>query len=62
VRDYRSRDTHRVAIANHRIVDVQDGQGRLTSRNRRPGHRGQTMTLEAHAFICRFLLPVVPQG
>jgi len=51
-----------VAIANHRIVDVQDGQVRFPYRNRRQGNRVQTMTLEAHAFIRRFLLHVVPQG
>jgi putative transposase/transposase-like zinc-binding protein len=60
VLDYLSRSTHRVAIANHRIVDVQDGPGRLTYRNRRQGHRVQTMTLEAHECIRRFLLHVVP--
>jgi Putative transposase len=53
---------HRVAIANHRIVDVQDGQVHFTSRNRRQGNRVQTMTLAAPEFIRRFLLPVVPQG
>ena len=59
--DSLSRSTHRVAIANHRIVDVQDGQVRFTYRNRRQGNRVQTMTLEAHEFIRRFLLPMVPQ-
>jgi hypothetical protein len=56
------RYTHRVAIANHRIVAGQDGQGRFTYRNRRQGNRVQTLTREAHEFIRRFLLPVVPQG
>jgi Putative transposase len=62
VLDYLSRYTHRVAIANHRIVDVQDGQGRFTYRNRRQGNSVQTMTLEAPECSRRFLLPVVPQG
>jgi hypothetical protein len=61
VLDYLSRYTHRVAIANPRIVDVQDGQVRFTYRNRRQGNRVQTMTLEAHEFIRRFLLHIVPQ-
>ena len=61
VLDYLSRSTHRVAIANHRIVDVQDGQVRFTYRNRRQGNRVQTMTLEAPEFIRRFLLHIVPQ-
>jgi hypothetical protein len=62
VLDYLSRYIHRVAIANHRIVDVHDGQVRFTYRNRRQGNRVQTMTLAAHEFIRRFLLHVVPQG
>jgi hypothetical protein len=61
VLDYLSRYTHRVALANHRIVDVQAGQVRFPYRNRRQGNRVQTMTLEAHEFIRRFLLHVVPQ-
>jgi hypothetical protein len=59
---YLSRSTHRVAIANHRIVAVQDGQVRFPYRNRRQGNRVPTMTREAHEFIRRFLLHVVPQG
>lgn len=62
VLDSLSRSTHRVAITNHRIVNVQDGQVHFTSRNRRQGNRVQTMTLDAHEFIRRFLLHVVPHG
>ena len=62
VLDYLGRYTHRVAIANHRITDVHDGQVRFTFRNRRQGNRLETMTLPAHTFIRRFLLHVVPQG
>jgi hypothetical protein len=62
VLDYLSRYTHRVAIANHRIVDVQDGQVRFPSRHRRQGKRVQTMTLAAYEFIRRFLLYVIPRA
>ena len=62
VLDYLGRYTHRVAIANHRLVDVHHGQGRFTFRNRHQGNRVETMTLPAHAFIHRFLLHVVPHG
>jgi hypothetical protein len=62
VLDYLGRYTHRVAIANHRIVEVKGGQVRFTFRNRRQGNRVETMTLPAHAFIHRFLLHVVPHG
>lgn len=56
VLDSLSRSTHRVAMTNHRIVKVQDGQVHCTSRNRRQGNRVQTMPLDAHEFIRRFLL------
>jgi hypothetical protein len=62
VLDYLGRYTHRVAIANHRIVEVHDAQVRFSYRNRRQGNRLETITLPAHEFIRHFLLPVVPHG
>jgi Putative transposase/Transposase zinc-binding domain len=62
VLDYVGRSTHRVAIANHRLLDVRDGWVRFAYRNRRQGKRTQTMTLAADAFIRRFLLHVLPSG
>jgi Putative transposase/Transposase zinc-binding domain len=62
VLDYVGRYTHRVAIANHRILDVCDGWVRFAYRNRRQGNRVQTMTLDADEFIRRFLLHVLPGG
>jgi len=62
VLDYVGRYTHRVAIANHRILDVRDGEVRFAYRNRRAGNRLQTMTLDVDEFIRRFLLHVLPHG
>jgi hypothetical protein len=62
VLDYLGRYTHRVAIANHRIVSVHDAQVCFRFRNRRHGNRVETLTLSAHEFIRRFLLHVLPQG
>jgi hypothetical protein len=56
------RSSHRVAIANHRLLAVRDGRVRCTYRHRRQGKRVPTRTLEAHEFIRRFLLPIVPHG
>jgi hypothetical protein len=56
VLDYVGRYTHRVAIANHRLLDVRDGWVRFAYRNRRQGNRVQAMTLDADEFIRRFLL------
>jgi predicted Zn-ribbon and HTH transcriptional regulator len=62
VLDYLGRYIHRVAIANHRLLEVRDGRVRFTYHNRRQGNQVQTMTLEAHEFIRRFLLHIVPRG
>ena len=62
VLDSVGRYTHRVAMANHRLLDVRDGWVRFAYRNRRQGDRVQTMTLDADEFIRRFLLHVLPRG
>jgi hypothetical protein len=62
VLDSLGRYIHRVAIANHRLLEVRDGRVCFTYRNRRQGNRGQTMTLEVHEFIRRLLLHIVPHG
>lgn len=62
VLDYVGRYTHRVAIANHRIVDVRDGQVRFTYRDRRQGGVVRTMSIAARVFIRRFLMHVLPHG
>jgi hypothetical protein len=60
--DYVGRYTHRVAIANHRILDVRDGWVCFAYRSRRQGNRVLTMTLDADEFIRRFLLHGLPRG
>ena len=62
VLDYVGRSTPRVAIANHRLLDVRDGRVRFAYRNRRQDNRLQAMTLDANEFIRRFLLHVLPRG
>jgi hypothetical protein len=62
VLDYIGRYTHRVAISNHRIVDVKDDNVTFTYRDRRDGDILKEMTLKAEEFIRRFLLHVLPDG
>jgi hypothetical protein len=62
VLDYVGRYTHRVAISNHRLLDIQDGQVRFHWKDYRDGHQQKTMTLPAEEFIRRFLLHVLPDG
>ena len=60
--DYVGRYTHRVAISNHRIVDIEDGQVKFKWRDYRDNNQQKTMPLTADEFIRRFLLHVLPSG
>ena len=60
--DYVGRYTHRVAISNHRIVDIEDGEVKFTWRDYRNNNQQKTITLSADQFIGRFLLHVLPSG
>jgi hypothetical protein len=62
VLDYLGRYTHRVALSNHRILNVQNGQVILSYRDRKDGDRKKTITLDAQEFIRRFLLHILPGG
>ena len=62
VLDYLGRYTHRIAISNHRLLKMQDGKIIFTMKNYKAGGRQQTITLDAHEFIRRFLLHVLPNG
>ena len=60
--DYLGRYTHRVAISNHRIVDIEGRQVKFTWRDYRDHNQQKTMSLSADQFIGRFLLHVLPTG
>ena len=62
VLDYLGRYTHRVALSNDRILQVENGEVILSYRDRKDGDRKKTMALESHEFIRRFLLHVLPEG
>jgi hypothetical protein len=62
VLDYLGRYTHRVALSNNRILEVQNSQVTLSYRDRKDGNRKKTIILDAHEFIRRFLLHVLPDG
>ncbi len=59
---YLGRYTHRVALSNHRIVNVADGKVTFTVKDYKDGARRKTMTLSAVEFLRRFLLHVLPKG
>lgn len=62
VLDYVGRYTHRVAISNNRLLDIQNGQVSFQWKDYRMGGHVKTMTLSAEEFIRRFLLHVLPSG
>ncbi|HEV3263228.1 MAG TPA: IS91 family transposase [Gemmataceae bacterium] len=62
VLEYLSRYTHRVAISNHRLRSLDDGQVTFDYRDRRDGNALKQLTVSADEFIRRFLLHVVPPG
>ena len=62
VLEYVGRYTHRVAIANNRIVDIEDGKVRFRWKDYRNENRQKVMTLDAGEFIRRFLIHVLPEG
>lgn len=62
VLDYVGRYTHRVAISNNRLVDIEDGQIRFQWKDYRDNSRVKTMSLSADEFIRRFLVHVLPDS
>src|SRR6266542_154507 len=62
VLDYLGRYTHRVALSNDRILKVQNSLVTLSYRDRKDQDRKKALPLEAHEFIRRFLLHVLPEG
>ncbi len=59
---YLGRYTHRVAISNHRLVALTDGQ--VTFRWRDSAHHNEQklLSLSLDEFLCRFLLHILPKG
>lgn len=62
VLEYLGRYTHRVVISNNRIISIDNGRVIFTYKDRQNNDEIKTMTLDAHEFIRRFLLHVLPKG
>jgi Putative transposase/Transposase zinc-binding domain len=59
---YVARYTHRVAISNDRLLDLDNGEVKFRWKDYRNGTQQKTMGLTAEEFIRRFLLHVLPEG
>mgnify|MGYP004703212111 FL=1 len=58
--EYLGRYTHKVAISNHRIKSVDDGQVTFSWKDYRHGDAQKEMTLQATEFLRRFCQHVLP--
>jgi hypothetical protein len=59
---YLGRYTHRVAIANTRLLTLEEDKVRFTWKDYRHGGKTKVMVLQAGEFIRRFLLHTLPDG
>ena len=59
---YRARYTHRVAISNHRIINVADGKVTFRWKDYARKNKQRLMTVTAEEFLRRFLLHTLPRG
>jgi hypothetical protein len=59
---YLARYTFRVAISNHRLLELSAGQVTFSYKDYAAGNVTRTMTLEVCEFVRRFLLHVLPRG
>ena len=59
---YLARYTHRVAISNHRIINVADDQVTFQWKDYAHGCTSRTTTVSATEFLRRFFLHVLPKG
>ena len=62
VLQYLGRYTHRVAISNHRLVSLADGQVTFRWRDSADNNEQKLMTLSRDEFLRRFLLHLLPKG
>jgi hypothetical protein len=59
---YLARYTHRVAISNGRLLNLENGQVTFQWRDSKDNNQIKAMTLDAVEFIRRFLLHILPPG
>jgi hypothetical protein len=59
---YLSRYVYRVAISNHRLLALEDGQVTFRYKDYKRGHQLRTQTLEVVEFLRRLMLHVLPKG
>ena len=62
VLQYLGNYTHRIALSNHRLVGLADGNISFRWRDSAHNNKKRVMTLRAEEFLRRFFLHVLPRG
>jgi hypothetical protein len=57
---YLAKYTHRVAISDHRLLELKDGQVRFEYKDYADGQQSKDITLSSSEFIRRFLMHTLP--
>jgi len=60
--EYLGRYTHKIAISNHRLLNVTHDAVTFTYKDYRDAVRKKQMSLSPHEFIRRFALHILPKG
>jgi hypothetical protein len=60
--EYLGRYTHKIAISNHRILNINQSTVSFSYKDYRKGGQKQEMTLDAMEFIRRFSMHILPKG
>ena len=60
--EYLGRYTHKIAISNHRLKQVDDKQVTFSYKDYKHGSAKKEMTLEAAEFIRRYAMHILPKG
>lgn len=60
--EYLGRYTHKVAISNHRIRNIENGKVLFSYKDYADGGVQKEMTLDAEEFLRRFCMHILPQG
>ncbi len=60
--EYLGRYTHKVAISNHRLTNIENGQVSFSYKDYKQGAAKKEMSLNAGEFIRRFAMHILPKG
>lgn len=60
--EYLGRYTHKTAISNHRLKNIENGSVTFTAKDYRHGGKLHQVSLGDHEFIRRFSLHILPKG